>query len=237
MGGEAAEGEDLGSDGECHGEDDEVRSLSLSEDGPVIRCTLSEPSTCPDNCRQAAAAPDPIAMLTDGTCTASSALASGGIVHDDSGDSCRVHTLRNTDGLQSQTALEGSVMLIGCFPLHSNSSDSEGSECELAASSDTAKVLEHGHDGLIAEKARQGSTRNDSENSTAQTHVHTDTSHVSESSTRGDEFLLDKLIPILEKVAGQPASSTQGSPKPQLLEVVQVRYHDHLPASRVLNRV
>ena len=75
VGATAHEGEELGSDGECHGEDDEVRSLSLSEDGPVIRRTLSEPSTCPDTGRQAAAAPDPIAMLTDGTCTASSALS------------------------------------------------------------------------------------------------------------------------------------------------------------------
>jgi len=49
------------------GEDDEVRSLSLSEDGPVIRRTVSEPSACVDMHRRAAAAPDPIAMLTDGT--------------------------------------------------------------------------------------------------------------------------------------------------------------------------
>jgi len=56
-----------GSDGEM---DDEVKSLSLSEDGPVIRRSLSEP---PESffsragVRDHAAAPDPIAMLTDGT--------------------------------------------------------------------------------------------------------------------------------------------------------------------------
>ena len=38
----ARDHEGSGSDGECHGEDDEVRSLSLSEDGPVIRRSVSE---------------------------------------------------------------------------------------------------------------------------------------------------------------------------------------------------
>ena len=45
------------SDGECHREDDEVRSLSLSEDGPVIRRSHSEGSR---------RAPDVIAMFSDG---------------------------------------------------------------------------------------------------------------------------------------------------------------------------
>lgn len=56
----AARGPDHMSDGEGH-EDDEVRSLSLSEDGPVIcrsfGCSSLERSRC---------APDPIAMLSDG---------------------------------------------------------------------------------------------------------------------------------------------------------------------------
>ena len=61
------EHEGSGSDGECHGEDDEVRSLSLSEDGPVIRRSVSEGDANKIADRHAAAAPDPIAMLTDGT--------------------------------------------------------------------------------------------------------------------------------------------------------------------------
>lgn len=58
---------DEGSDGECHGEDDEVRSLSLSEDGPVIiRRSVSEGGAALSAGRHGAPAPDPIAMLTDG---------------------------------------------------------------------------------------------------------------------------------------------------------------------------
>jgi len=57
-----------GSDGENHPEDDEVKSLSLSEDGPVIRRSFSEGAGgFFGRDRVAAAAPDPIAMLTDGT--------------------------------------------------------------------------------------------------------------------------------------------------------------------------
>ena len=56
------------SDGECHGEDDEVRSLSLSEDGPsILRRSFSE--ILPNDLarfRRAAPAPDPVAMLSDG---------------------------------------------------------------------------------------------------------------------------------------------------------------------------
>ena len=51
------------SDGECHGEDDEVRSLSLSEDGPVIRRSLSEQF---GRRGMRGPAPDPLAMLSDG---------------------------------------------------------------------------------------------------------------------------------------------------------------------------
>ena len=52
-------GGDEGSDGENAAEDLEVRSLSLSEDGPVIARALSERE-------RKTAAPDPIAMLTHG---------------------------------------------------------------------------------------------------------------------------------------------------------------------------
>ena len=45
------------SDGECHREDDEVRSLSLSEDGPMFLRSFSEGSR---------RAPDAIAMFSDG---------------------------------------------------------------------------------------------------------------------------------------------------------------------------
>jgi len=56
----AAAGVDQSSDGEGH-EDDEVRSLSLSEDGPVIR--RFPPGGALEDSR---CAPDPIAMLSDG---------------------------------------------------------------------------------------------------------------------------------------------------------------------------
>ena len=60
-----------GSDGECHPEDDEVKSLSLSEDGPVIRRSFSEGAGFAGGFfgrdRHNVHAPDPIAMLTDGT--------------------------------------------------------------------------------------------------------------------------------------------------------------------------
>jgi len=60
-----------GSDGEDgHGEDAEVKSLSLSEDGPVIRRSVSEPyyNFFPRSSdgRGAALHPDPLAMLSDG---------------------------------------------------------------------------------------------------------------------------------------------------------------------------
>ncbi|KAL1495726.1 hypothetical protein AB1Y20_016593 [Prymnesium parvum] len=58
--------DELPSDGEGH-EDDEVRSLSLSEDGPVIRRPHSATIASLDRSR---AAPDPIAMLSDGDLSA-----------------------------------------------------------------------------------------------------------------------------------------------------------------------
>ena len=80
---DAPHDEGSGSDGECHGEDDEVRSLSLSEDGPVIRRSVSQGSTARvaatalNMIAKRGAAPDPIAMLTDGTRKASSRATAG----------------------------------------------------------------------------------------------------------------------------------------------------------------
>jgi len=69
----AALAEDASDGEDGHGEDAEVKSLSLSEDGPVIRRSVSEPyynffprTTGETSARGATLAPDPLAMLSDG---------------------------------------------------------------------------------------------------------------------------------------------------------------------------
>jgi len=160
-----------GSDGECHGEDDEVRSLSLSEDGPVIRRSLSEPSAE----RHAAAAPDPIAMLSDGQRNVS-------------------HGAR---GVNAPSGTSGTPL--AATSLHSLTPLPASPNDEDEGCTSSAIELEETSEPVTDEPlGSDRSAPNDSDHSAAPTHTAgLPSNHVGEQA-----LIMSNLIPILSKVTG-----------------------------------
>ena len=201
-----------GSDGECHGEDDEVRSLSLSEDGPVIRRSLSDGSNGQRLAMVYAkrgAAPDPIAMLTDGTRKASSRATAS--------------ELRPSSG---SLAVE---------PQSSEASHSEaaGATSQLASVHaaatgvlDVTDAEARGSSDGDALGSAAGSAQNDSDHSIAVTaRANGITANAVEMASSAVDF--KGLLPVLSKVTGHDTSVLSTHEKEQLrsqeklLEVVQ----------------
>jgi len=219
----ARDHEGSGSDGECHGEDDEVRSLSLSEDGPVIRRSVSESGAGEAERRadrHAAAAPDPIAMLTDGTRKVSARSAAevelrnsgeGSVaaeIHVGSGDASRRASCSDDSPTQDE---------LGAAP---DVTDHEaGSQPgETAASHHSGP---NDSEGLGSDRSAPHSAPNDSDHSMAPT---ARAGGSAEGSSSGVDF--QNLLPVLSKVArkGGPLSPRDKEAlrrEEQLLEVVQ----------------
>lgn len=180
------------SDSECHPEDDEVKSLSLSEDGPVLRRSLSEGAGA---FIRAAVAPDPVAMLTDGTRKAM--LSARSVISNAAGEVAP--QLVQADGARSSSGSEAPLLVV-------QSIEVRDAAVAAAVSVQTARLALGSSGEVIVNNSTDGepyssdlSMPNESDNSAAPTQdIAASTMHVMPPAS--DSALYDKLIPILSKV-------------------------------------
>ena len=203
--------------------DDEVKSLSLSEDGPVIRRSLSEGgaghffglSGCGPRSRHAAAAPDPIAMLTDGTRKAM--LSARSVITGDG------QTSRSPEGgAVSDLRSSGEGSGIADLADGRGSADKVVDVSEKGPEAEVEEITHSVHsadgDAPCSDRSADRSVPNESDHSAAPTHYYSQTGEqisVAPPPASDSSSLYQNLMPVLSKVI-------TNTPPPQgQLEVVQ----------------
>jgi len=212
-----------GSDGECHPEDDEVRSLSLSEDGPIIRRSLSEGA---GNLFRVAGmmAPDPIAMLTDGTRKAM--LSARSVIANAAGEAAGpahspAHVAHSPAAGHNTTASSPDDAVPGVIDVADAGCDAHLAERGSLDMADVPTLFTSAFDGEAVDSmdgdGPLGSDRslpNESDHSDARTAL------AAPPASDSPSALYNNLIPILSKVTGATGDATHHVP-------TVARHHSH----------